>query len=223
MRTDEYRKPTSSGASFPTEIKTICRSDPRYPVSLCVYLGDRTPELIYARGNLAVIQQNTLALFCSEKCPGNLILKTYDLARQLRYAGVTVISGFHSPMEKECLSLLLRGRQPVIWCPAKRLIAKRMQKEYADPLSDGKLLILTPFGQEVARATEVTACFRNEFVAALADRIFIAHAAADGRTEEFSRKVFRWRKPLLTFGSQENASLLALGARSYTTITEIKL
>jgi hypothetical protein len=34
-------------------------------------------------------------------------LKTYDLARDLRDADVPVIGGFHTPMEKECLRLLL--------------------------------------------------------------------------------------------------------------------
>lgn len=53
-----------------------------------------------------------LALVCSVKCPGDLILKTYDLAQQLREAEVTIIGGFHSLMERECLTILLRGNQP---------------------------------------------------------------------------------------------------------------
>jgi len=31
-------------------------------------------------------------------------------ARRMRDEGVTVISGFHSPIEKECLRILLRGK-----------------------------------------------------------------------------------------------------------------
>jgi len=61
------------------------------------------------------------ALFCSRKYPGNLILKAYDLARSLRDAGTTVISGFHTPVEKECLRILLRGAQPLIICPARSI------------------------------------------------------------------------------------------------------
>lgn len=48
-----------------------------------------------------------LVLSCSIKCPGNVILKTYDLAGALCDAGVPVIGGFHAPMEKECLDILL--------------------------------------------------------------------------------------------------------------------
>ena len=31
--------------------------------------------------------------------------------------GVPMIGGFHTPMEQECLEVLLRGQQPVVICP----------------------------------------------------------------------------------------------------------
>src|SRR5438105_132020 len=97
------------------------QGDPAYPPTLREYFGERAPKTLTALGNLDILQRQKLALFCSVKCPGNLILQTYDLACALRDSGVTVISGFHSPMEKECLALLLRGRQPVIICPARSI------------------------------------------------------------------------------------------------------
>jgi predicted Rossmann fold nucleotide-binding protein DprA/Smf involved in DNA uptake len=192
---------------------------------LRAYLGACAPEAIFSLGNLDILERKPLALFCSVKCPGNLILKTYDLARELRDKGVTVISGFHSPMEKECLSLLLRGKQPVIWCPAKRLPAPRLRqagltgkgipKDCNSALSEGRLLVLSPFDERVARATEETALFRNEFVAALAERVFVAHAVHESKTEALCRNVLKWRKPLLTFDDPENAALVALGASAF--------
>jgi predicted Rossmann fold nucleotide-binding protein DprA/Smf involved in DNA uptake len=197
-------------------IKTIDRSDARYPSVLMNHLGDQAPECIFALGDLNILRQKTLALFCSVKCPGNLILQTYDLARELRDAGVAVISGFHSPMERECLSLLLKGTQPVLWCPAKRLTGNRLPKEYAAPISDGRLLLLSPFEERIKRARQDIAVFRNEFVAALADRVFVAYAAPAGKTESFCKKILGWGKPLLTFNSPSNVTLLASGALPYT-------
>lgn len=196
-------------------VRSLSLADATYPSVLRAYLGDQAPERIFTLGDLDILQEKTLGLFCSVKCPGNLILKTYDLARELRDAGVTVISGFHSPMEKECLSLLLRGEQPVIWCPAKRLAAKGLSREYAKPLSACRLLMLSPFGEEVTRATQDTARRRNQLVAALADRVFVAYAAPGGKTEAFCREVVKWGKLLLTFDCPENAGLLARGAQAY--------
>jgi predicted Rossmann fold nucleotide-binding protein DprA/Smf involved in DNA uptake len=199
----------------------IGQTDDKYPQSLNRFLGKRAPKYIFALGDLDLLRQETVALFCSVKCPGNLILRTYDLARQLRDTGTAVISGFHSPMEKECLFLLLRGEQPIIWCLAKRLTPTRLPKEYVNALSRGHLLLLSPFGEKVKRADEDTARIRNDFVAALASRIFVAHAASGGKTEKFCRKVLEWGKPLLTFEDSNNTSIINFGARPYPGLDDI--
>jgi predicted Rossmann fold nucleotide-binding protein DprA/Smf involved in DNA uptake len=196
----------------------VDQADDSYPSALNRFLGDQAPECIFALGDLDILRQKKLALFCSVKCPGDLILQTYDLARQLREAGIVVISGFHSPMEKECLSLLLRGKQPVIWCPAKRLTVNRLPREYMGPLSDSRLLMVSPFGEGIKRARQDIARFRNEFVAALAGQVFVAYAAPGGKTESFCEKVLGWGKSLLTFNSHKNASLIVSGARPYISL-----
>ena len=76
-----------------------------YPAAISKYLGNNAPESITALGNTDILHQKMLALFCSVKCPGKLILQTYDLMQNLKEANVTIISGFHSPMEQECLTI----------------------------------------------------------------------------------------------------------------------
>src|ERR687892_99661 len=122
-------------------VATLSQDDLYYPPIVKTYLGDRAPKTLTALGNLDILHQKKLALFCSVKCPGNLILRTYDLACALRDAGVTVIGGFHSPMEKECLALLLRGTQPVIVCPARSIEGMRLPGEWRAPLAEGRLLL----------------------------------------------------------------------------------
>ena len=93
------------------EVTRILPKDSDYPAAVKAELAE--PPALSAIGNRELLKCRLLAFFCSVKCPGNLILQTYDLARALRDACVPVIGGFHSPMEKECLALLLRGTQPV--------------------------------------------------------------------------------------------------------------
>ena len=195
----------------------IGQHDVLYPPALRFHLSARAPAAITARGNLDILSNKartpTVALFCSVQCSSAIILQTYALARALRDAGVTVISGFHSPMEKECLILLLRGTQPVIVCPARSIEAMRLPADWKVALTQGRLLLLSPFEAKLRRATTGRARTRNEFVAALADALLIAHATPDGKTERFCRDVLAWGKPLLTLESSENAGLLTLGAR----------
>jgi predicted Rossmann fold nucleotide-binding protein DprA/Smf involved in DNA uptake len=192
---------------------TITVDDPRYPVNLRDRLGAHAPQKLVALGNLDLLQAHPLALFCSAKCPGDLILQTYDLAQALRDAGVPVVGGFHSPMERECLGLLLRGRQPAIVCLAQRLPAIRLPRAQAAALAEGRLLVLSRFGEHVRRATQGSAVQRNLLVAALADRVFVAHAAPGSRTEALCRQVVGWGKPLFAFDAPANAHILALGGR----------
>jgi predicted Rossmann fold nucleotide-binding protein DprA/Smf involved in DNA uptake len=195
---------------------TIPRGDAGYPAALALYLDEQAPEAVMASGNVAILQRKTVALFCSVKCPGTLILQAYDIACALRDAGATVIGGFHSPMEKECLTVLLRGTQPVIICPARGLEGMHLPAAWQVPLANGRLLVLSPFTADQRRATAEFAQARNRFVASLADEIVIAHAAAGGKTEAFAATVLSWGKPLYTVEGSDNASLISLGAQVIT-------
>ena len=55
---------------------------------------------IKSRGNTRLLEVPLTALFCPQRCPRDLILKTYDLARAMRDAGVLVTGGFQTLMEK---------------------------------------------------------------------------------------------------------------------------
>jgi predicted Rossmann fold nucleotide-binding protein DprA/Smf involved in DNA uptake len=194
------------------ELVYFSQTDALYPPALPSYLAGQAPADVAALGNLEILAKRKLALFCSVKCPGDLILKTYDAARELRDAGVTVIGGFHSPMEKECLALLLRGRQSIIICPARGLEKMRLPEDLRKLLDEGRLLLLSPFGEKDRRINARLAIRRNEFVAALADEILVAYAEAGGKTERFCHKALEWRKPLFMFESREHEGLLTAGA-----------
>lgn len=197
------------------EIMLLRQGDAPYPSALSLYLGKDAPSSIATLGNLEALKHNMLALFCSVKCPGKLILKSHDLAQQLMQAEVTVIGGFHSPVEKECLRILLRGCQPVIVCPARSLKKIRMQAEWRKALDESRLLLLSPFPDNRHRSDSEMALYRNRFVAALADRILVTYAAPGGKTEQFCREILSWGKPLYTL-PDANKNLNDLGAKAIT-------
>ena len=140
-------------------------------------------------------------------------MRTYDLSRALRDAGAPVIGGFHSPIEKDCLDLLLHGTQPVIICPARNIQNMRTRKEYRQPLDDGRLLFLSPFKENQRRPTVKATRYRNLFVAALSAVIFVAHAGPASKTEAFCRGIVSWQKPIYTFDNDYNKNLIEMGAR----------
>ena len=202
------------------QIENINQSHPNYPEQLKKYLKTDAPETIWSWGNINLLgsrddrQDGELwATFCSNKCPGEIILKAHDLAQRFRRLGKSTIGGFHTPVEKECLRVLLRGEQPVIICPARSIENMRLKPEWKQGMSDNRLLLLSKFASQFRRSTVQLATQRNEFVAALADKILVSHAAEGSRTLEFAKMISEWGKPLFTFDTKANSPLLQLGAQ----------
>lgn len=172
------------------------------------------PTATYSTGNATILDRPKVALFCSVKCPGKIILDTYDLCQRFRAEGITVISGFHSPMEAECLRILLRSPNPVIWCLARGLL-QRIPSAPVDcraAVADGRLLIVSPFPATVRHVTAKTAMTRNRLVADLAAAVVIAHAAPGSKTATFCGELLATGKPLYTFDHPANAALIKIKA-----------
>ena len=88
----------------------------------------------------------------------------------------TILSGFHSPVEKECLRILLRSSGNIILCPARGIGNMRIRSEWKHPISEGRFLILSAFDDTIRRPTLQTAQKRNDFIAMLAEEKTIIHA-----------------------------------------------
>jgi predicted Rossmann fold nucleotide-binding protein DprA/Smf involved in DNA uptake len=196
------------------EIIRLNPGDPPYPNALNKYLGAAAPSSLSTLGNLELLKQHKLALFCSATCPAAVTVQTHDLAYQLTHDRVVVISGFHSPVERECLAILLRGSQPIIVCPARSLKKMRIRREWKKPFDDGRLLFLSPFADHRHRGDTAMALYRNRCVAALANKIFVAYAAPSSKTEQFCREIRAWGTPLYTLESECNVNIIEMKAKA---------
>jgi len=184
-----------------------------YPFSLKGAKEENLFPRIWSIGNLDILKRPLLGFFCSVKCPGSLILRTYDLARILRDAGAQVVSGFHSPIEKDCFDLLLKGAQPVVFCPARGIQNMRFPNSLKENIEKERVLVLSPFEGKVRRPTAQTAERRNQFVTALAAAVFVAHAEPGGMIADLCREIVSRDRPLYTFTSGYTENLIGLGAR----------
>ena len=93
------------------QVATISQNVERYPDLARRLLGRVASAQSWAAGPRDILNRDKIGFFCSSQCPGGVIPKTFDAITAMRDQGRTVIGGFHSPMEWECLGILLRGRQ----------------------------------------------------------------------------------------------------------------
>ncbi len=194
------------------DISTIESESYKFPTALKNSFLSPVPSRIWAIGDLGVLDRRLLGFFCSARCPGDVILRTYDVALALREAGVPVIGGFHSPMERECLDLLLRGKQPIVICPARSLQRMRIPTTWRPALEQKRLLIVSPWEERHRRATTELAEQRNRFVAALASEVFVAHAGPGTKTEQLCYELLGSRTCIRVIDVPNNAKLIESGS-----------
>jgi hypothetical protein len=121
-----------------------------------------------------------------------VVLKCYDWAIEQREKGNCVISGFHSPIEKDVLHYLLKGKQPIILALARGL-KEKFEPKFEKPLEQARRLIITTFDKSVKRVSSQTAQIRNQPMTKLADQITIGYASLSGLLEELLKGI---EKPL---------------------------
>ena len=95
-------------------------------------------------GDVGLFSLHKTAFLCSRQCPAAAALKIYEWARQMREKKACVISGFHTPMEKDVREILSAGNSPQIWVCA-RALPLRPSAPVQKSLKEGELLIVSPF------------------------------------------------------------------------------
>jgi predicted Rossmann fold nucleotide-binding protein DprA/Smf involved in DNA uptake len=141
---------------------------------------------VAAIGNIDLLNQHKTGLLCSRKCPAEKILDAVDLFKDWAKEDRLVVSGFHSPVERECLKILLKSSGRAIVCPARGIGNMRIPSEWKAPIAQGRLLIVSPFDDSVRRSTALIAEKRNDFIVSLADKVVVIYAAPGSKIEQYA-------------------------------------
>jgi predicted Rossmann fold nucleotide-binding protein DprA/Smf involved in DNA uptake len=148
---------------------------------------DWNARSLWSRGNTTLLTEPLRAVLCSRACPGSKVIEAIDLAQRLRSEKLSVISGFHTPVEKECLRTFLRGPQHIVICPARGLDPFQLPADWQPKFTRGELLIVSPFNSSIRRPTKETAEARTQLVLDLATEHTIIYASPGGQLEQLTK------------------------------------
>lgn len=147
-------------------------------------------ENFAAIGNTSLLKNDLTGFLCSRKCPASKILEAHETCKAWASDPTkTVISGFHSPVEQECLRLLLQGQANIIYFPAREIEHLRIRKEWRPALKENRMLIITLESFKNRRMSRTETELRNNLIAELAKSVYIPYAAKDGQLERLSFEV----------------------------------
>ncbi len=147
----------------------------------------RKERRLWFHGNSSLLDERLSALLCSNRCPGEKILQGMDLAQKWRSENRAVISGFHTPVEKECLRTFLRDRNISSLCPARGLDPFQLPPEWQTKFDRHELLIVSSFDSSIRRPTKETAAVRTGVVLDFATECTIIYANPGGLLDRLSK------------------------------------
>jgi len=130
-------------------------------------------------GNLDILKLPKVAFLSSRQISSEAILKCFDWATEQRDNGICVMSGFHSPLEKDVLHFLLKGTQPVILVLGRSLY-KQIPKEFQKPLNENRLLIVSLVAQTIHRHSIQSTLIRNRYIIDTATEIVFGSLDKNG-------------------------------------------
>ncbi len=178
------------------------------------FLGRKAPKDLTCLGPPELLERPSLGFLCSARCPGDILLAAYEVSKRLDPAGPVVIGGFHSPMERQFLEILLVRLVPAVACVPRPLQGMRIGPAWRAAIGEGRLLVVSPLSSGSRRFSRAAAEMRNATVGALADSLFIPYAFPGGSVERLLPVCAGWGKQLLTVACNDQWVLRAAGAQS---------
>ena len=119
-------------------------------------------------GNTDLLERHLVAFFASRSVTPEAESRCIAWAESICNTDSVVISGFHSPLEKKVLNILLKHKHPVALFLG-RAMYKRIPAEYQEAIDEGRMLIDTV--RDFERHSWNSAQTRNWYVASIADEI----------------------------------------------------
>jgi predicted Rossmann fold nucleotide-binding protein DprA/Smf involved in DNA uptake len=107
-------------------------------------------------------------------------LKAHDYAKEIRDGKTGMISGFHSPAEKEVLEVLLKGTCPIIVVLGRKLENARLPMTWRAEIAKERMLVISPFKEYQAHVKKEMALRRNDLAAKIAGHVMIVHVSEGG-------------------------------------------
>lgn len=122
-------------------------------------------------GDISLLDRHCIGFLAGSRIAALSVLPVLDWASEVSGRDdVSIVSGFHSELERQVLDFLLQGKCGII-CVLARSLYSRIPNEYKRAFNDDRVLFVTEEKQN--RASEESANRRNQLVTNLIEELYI--------------------------------------------------
>ncbi|HID61443.1 MAG TPA: DNA-binding protein [Anaerolineae bacterium] len=190
-----------------------------YPIRLRQRLGNQAPPLLYAWGNLDLLQKNAVGFCGARDVSAKGIAVAKDCAAQIASWGWVVVSGGARGVDTAThRAALMAGGTTVIVLP-EGILRYRPRRELNSLVSQEQVLLISEFPPHKIWSV-ANAMRRNRTICGLSEALIVIESGTSGGTFEAGKLALRLKMPLFVAEYAEpavsaagNAYFLAHGAR----------
>ena len=172
----------------------ISRSDTDYPARYKKHLKDKAPPLLFGVGDRSLLKGGGLGIVGSRNVDQEGEAFTRQVAELCAHNRMPVVSGGARGVDQISMTAALEAGGVTIGILAENLLRKSLERSARHGISDGRLLLLSPYHPN-ARFTVGTAMGRNKLIYAMADYGLVVSAEHKkggtwaGAQEELKREI----------------------------------
>jgi predicted Rossmann fold nucleotide-binding protein DprA/Smf involved in DNA uptake len=175
-------------------LRILGRTDPEYPSRLQKTLPDLAPPILYAAGNIDLLDLGGLVMVGSRDVDEEGLDFTSRVARMCARQGIQVISGGARGVDTAAMMSAIDAGGYAMGVLADSLGRASTSGNWREALRDGNLALVTPFDPDAGFAVG-NAMGRNKYIYALGDWALIVSSSWQkggtwsGATESLKRKL----------------------------------
>ena len=189
------------------------------PSNLRPFFHGKPPSL-WCRGDLTILNHKLLGIISARQIDSDLALKSSQLLKQLVFTkDVSLVGGWHSPLEEEALRIVLTQDTSIIFCVSKSLERFIPSIEVGNRVSQGQALLITHCSPKAKRITRDASMRRNQLVVELAKALLILSAPEGSASLNLAQSALRQGKTVYALEHRLNKELLTAGAVPATSNT----
>jgi len=193
------------------EITEISNSSPTYPNELRKYFTAKSPKL-WCIGDQTILKKELLGVVSARRNEPNLGMKASMLLSESGSLECAFIGGWHSPLEKEALHVLLTKPAKIVVCAAKGLTSFSPSLEIKELVARGRALLLTHCSPRAKRISRKASLRCNELVIGLSRALLVLSAPQDSASFKLAVRALGFGRGVFAIEHPVNRDLLTLGA-----------
>ncbi|HLS71747.1 MAG TPA: DNA-processing protein DprA [Chitinophagaceae bacterium] len=145
-------------------------------------LKTSAPTIIYTKGNLQLLKEDSIAIVGSRKANNNSLDFTDCIAKKATEEYKVVVSGFAKGVDRQALESALKYKgQSIIVLPQGITTFNTGFKKYYQQIIEGDVLVLSTFYPKAPWSVQL-AMSRNSIIYGLASEIYVAESSNKGGT-----------------------------------------